>query len=183
MNRTPIFVLNVHAQATDGFAGPGSFTTNMPSTIELRDENLGLVSVSGKFVRDDGMQHPTSASVFFYIDNAAQPDDFSRGKGFFNTINGEFEWIVTDIPAGSSRLFMSFVLLDPAQVEGVAEVVPATSLFAVDIYNMGCVPSLTITHECFGCPYTEFGLTEPGGTFVHTYDQYGVSEACFHASV
>lgn len=174
--------LYLDAKAAGGFAGPGSFTPDYPGTLELTDESLGSVGVSGKFVRDDGLQLPSSASVFFYIDNPAQPDDFIRGQGYLETTDGELEWVVTDIPAGSSTLFLSFVITDLAQAEEIVEVVPAASLFAFNVSNTGCVPSLVITHQH---EYGSNGLivTEPGGSVV-IFTRYGVSaDQCLHASV
>ncbi|CAN0051518.1 unnamed protein product [Ectocarpus fasciculatus] len=137
--------------------------------IELTDANLGSAYVSGKFVRHDGAALPSSAAVFFYIDNADQPDDFARGKFEMRGTSGDFSMVVMDIPPGNSRLFLSFVITDPAQALTVAaEVVPATSIFSLDISNMGCAPSLTITHEWIGGNFAGLGVTEPDLTAINS---------------
>ncbi|CAN0495754.1 unnamed protein product [Ectocarpus sp. 8 AP-2014] len=74
-----------------------------------------------------------------------------------------------DVPPGNIRLFLSFVIEDPAEaLNVVAEVVPATSIFSLDISNMGCVPSLTITHEWIGGNFAPYEITEPDLTTIHS---------------
>ncbi|CAM9717047.1 unnamed protein product, partial [Ectocarpus sp. 4 AP-2014] len=137
--------------------------------IELTDANLGSVYVSGKFVRHDSAALPFSSAVFFYIENADQPDDFARGSFKIRGASGDFSMVVMDVPPGNSRLFLSFVIEDPADALNVAaEVVPATSIFSLDISNMGCVPSLTITHEWFGGNFAPYEITEPDLTTIHS---------------
>lgn len=192
--------LDAHAQATGGFTGPGSLIDGgvmggfgffeaeiQPwGEIERTDENLGSVYVSGKFVRHDGAALPFSAAVFFYIENADHPDDFARGKFEMRGLSGDFSMVVMDIPPGNSRLFLSFVIEDPAEALSVtAEVVPATSVFSLDISNMGCVPSLTITHEWIGGSFASLEVTEPDQAFVNSgrSDVSGVSAGVLLARV
>ncbi|CAN0308354.1 unnamed protein product, partial [Ectocarpus sp. 6 AP-2014] len=80
-----------------------------------------------------------------------------------------FSSVVTDVPAGSSRLFLSFVVTDPA--EALAETGPDT-VFALQVSNFVCVPQLTITLEWFD-EFSDVDLfvTEPGGTVV-SYRNY-----------
>ncbi|CAM9491199.1 unnamed protein product, partial [Ectocarpus sp. 12 AP-2014] len=170
-------------KATGGFAGPGSLIDGgamggfgvtevdiQPwGEIELTDVNLGSVYVSGKFVRHDSAALPFSSAVFFYIENADQPDDFARGSFKIRDASGDFSMVVMDVPPGNSRLFLSFVIEDPAEALNVAaEVVPATSIFSLDISNMGCVPSLTITHEWIGGNFAPYEITEPDLTTIHS---------------
>lgn len=164
----------LHAQATGGFAGPGSLTITTPAgTIELTEEDGGSVSLSGSFVRDDGAALPSSTSVFIYTENTAQPDDFIRGQEALDPSTGAFSTVVADIPAGSSRLFLSFVVVDPAEALDPAG---ADTAFALDVVNSACVPSLTITLEWSGdTSDVDLYVTEPGGAVVFYASRFGVS--------
>lgn len=154
----------LRAQATGGFAGPGSLTTTPAGTIELIEEDGGSVLLSGTFVRDDGAALPSSTSAFIYTENAAQPDDFIRGQEALDPSTGAFSTVVTDIPAGRSRLFLSFVVEDPTEALDPAG---ADTVFALDVSNSACVPSLTITLEWSGdTSDVDLFVREPGGTLV-----------------
>ncbi|CAM9558793.1 unnamed protein product, partial [Ectocarpus sp. 13 AM-2016] len=148
------------ADATGGFAGPGSLTTTPAGTIELTQEDGGSATVSGTFVRDDGAALPSSTTVFLYTENTAQPDDFIRGQEALDLTSGAFSTVVTDIPTGSSRLLLSFVVVDPAEAldhEG------ADTAFALDVSNSACAPSLTITLEWSGeSSDVDLYVKEPG---------------------
>ncbi len=159
--------------AAGGFAGPGSLAGAPSGAIELTEEDLGSVTLSGAFVRDDGAALPGSTTVFFYIEIAGQPDDFVRGQEALDPATGGFSSVVTDIPAGSSRLFLSFVVTDPA--EALAETGPDT-VFALQVSNLVCVPQLTITLEWLD-EFSDVDLfvTEPGGTVVSYLNDFGVS--------
>ncbi|CAN0038382.1 unnamed protein product, partial [Scytosiphon promiscuus] len=163
-------------QATGGFAGPGSLTNMLPAgTIQLTEEDAGTVSLSGTFARDDGAALPSSTSVFVYAENPAQPDDFVRGQEALDPSTGTFSTVVTDVPAGSSRLFLSFVVVDPAEALGVAG---ADTVFALDASNAACVPSLTITLDWTGdTSDVDLYVEEPGGTIVFYANPSGVSIA------
>lgn len=168
---------SIHAQATGGFAGPGSLTRAPAGTIELTEADDGSVSLSGTFLRDDGGTLPISASVFVYVENAAQPNDFLRGQAALDSSTGAFSTVVTDIPAGSSRLFLSFVIVDPAEALDSAEA-GADTVFALDVSNAACVPSLTITLEWSDdISDVDLFVTEPGGTVVSYQVDFGVSAA------
>jgi len=152
-------------------------------TIELTEADLGSVSLSGTFTRDDGAALASSTSVIFYIENAAQPDDFVRGQEALNPSTGEFRSVVTDLPTGSSRLFLSFVISDPDEaLEGV-EKGPDT-VFALNVFNLRCVPPLTITLEWLDAVTdVDLYVTEPGGRLVYFGRKGGVSpkgRACRH---
>lgn len=161
-------------KATGGFAGPGSLTNMAPAgMIELTADDGGSVSLSGTFTRTDGLALPSSASVFVYTENLAQPDDFIRGQDALNPSTGAFSAVVTDVPVGSSRLFLSFVVVDPAEALDVAG---ADTVFALDVFNDACVPSLTITLEWSGTTSdVDLYVTEPGGTVVYYANRNGVS--------
>lgn len=164
----------LHAQATGGFAGPGSLTTTPAGTIQLTEEDGGSVSLSGTFVRDDGAALPSSTSVFIYTENTAQLDDFVRGQEALDPSTGAFSTVVTDIPAGSSRLFLSFVVVDPVEALDTAG---ADTAFALDVSNSACVPSLTITLEWTGeTSDVDLYVVEPGGEVVFYGSRFGVSE-------
>ncbi|CAM9615249.1 unnamed protein product [Ectocarpus sp. 6 AP-2014] len=159
------------ADATGGFAGPGSLTTTPAGTIQLTEEESGSVSLSGTFVRDDGAALPSSTSVFIYTENPAQPDDFARGHEALDPSTGAFSTVVTDIPAGSSRLLLSFVVVDPAEALDTAA---ADTAFALDVSNSACAPSLTITLEWTGeTSDLDLYVVEPSGRDVHFSNQYG----------
>ncbi|CAN0246475.1 unnamed protein product [Pylaiella littoralis] len=160
------------ADATGGFAGPGSLTITTPSgTIELTEEDGGSVSLSGSFVRDDGAALPSSTSVFIYTENAAQPDDFIRGQEALDLSTGAFSTVANDIPAGSSRLFLSFVVVDPTEA---LESAGADTAFALDVVNSACVPSLTITLEWSDdTSDVDLYVTEPGGAVVYYNNKVG----------
>eukprot|EP00903_Cladosiphon_okamuranus_P014055 g13064.t1 len=159
------------ADATGGFAGPGSLTLIPAGTIELTQEDGGSVSVSGTFIRDDGASLPSSTSVFIYIENTAQPDDFVRGQEALDSSTGAFSTMVTDIPEGSSRLFFSFVVVDPVEALDAAG---ADTAFAFDVSNSACVPSLTITLEWTGeTSDVDLFVVEPAGAEVFYGDRFG----------
>lgn len=163
---------NARAQATGGFAGPGSLTTT-PSTIELDLQDSGAFSLSGTFVRDGGAALPSSTTVFLYIDNSGDPSDFIRGQDDVNPSTGTFETVVTDIPAGDSTLYASVVVVDPAEALDDAGM---DTVFALDISNSAeCDPSLTLTLE-WSDAYADLDLyvTEPDGTFVSWGNTEGV---------
>lgn len=163
------------AKNTGVFAGPGTFTTTMASTIELTDADLGTVSVSGTFVRDDGTGLQGAISVFFYIESAEHPDDFFRGQADLDRSSGDFSAVVTDVPAGGSRLFLSFVIKDPYGAKDFVEAAMDASLFALEVSNAGCVPSLTITLEGFGSTSSaSLTVYEPGGAVAGYWDPYAV---------
>lgn len=162
-------------QATGGFAGPGSLTGVPAGTIELTEEDLGSVTLSGAFVRDDGSALPGSTTVFFYVEIAGQPDDFVRGREALDPATGRFSSVVTDVPAGSSRLFLSFVVTDPAESLDAAES-GADTVFALQTSNFVCPPQLTITLEWFDAVSdVDLHVTEPGGTEVFFVQVEGVS--------
>lgn len=164
----------LHEQATGGFAGPGSLTTTSAGTIQLTEEDGGSVLLSGTFLRDDGAALPSSTSVFIYTENTAQPDDFVRGQEALDPSTGAFSTVVTDIPEGSSRLFLSFVVVDPVEA---LETAGADTAFALDVSNSACVPSLTITLEWTGeTSDVDLYVVEPGGTVVSYGNRFGVSE-------
>ncbi|CAM9794094.1 unnamed protein product [Ectocarpus sp. 12 AP-2014] len=159
------------ADATGGFAGPGSLTTTPAGTIQLTEEDGGSVSLSGNFVRDDGTALPSSTSVFIYTENTAQPDDFVRGQEALDPSTGAFSTVVTDIPAGSSRLLLSFVVVDPTEALDTAG---ADTAFALDVSNSACVPSLTITLEWTGeTSDVDLYVVEPGGEVVYFVNRFG----------
>eukprot|EP00752_Nemacystus_decipiens_P012284 g10890.t1 len=159
------------ADATGGFAGPGSLTTTPTGTIQLTEQDGGSVSLSGTFFRDDGVALPSSTTVFVYIENTARPDDFVRGQEALNPSTGAFSTVVTDIPAGSSRLFLSFVVVDPAEALDAAG---ADTAFALDVSNSACVPSLTITLEWTGATSdVDLYVVEPGGQVVYFANRLG----------
>ncbi|CAM9596146.1 unnamed protein product, partial [Hapterophycus canaliculatus] len=161
----------IAADATGGFAGPGSLTTTPAGTIELTEEDGGSVTVSGTFVRDDGVALPSSTTVFLYAENTAQPDDFIRGQEALDPSTGDFSTVVTDIPVGSSRLILSFVVVDPAEALNLAG---ADTAFALDVTNSACVPSLTITLEWSGeSSDVDLYVVEPGGDVVYFGNRFG----------
>ena len=145
-----------------------------------------MIVVSGTFARDDGEELPSSTTVFVYVENIAHPDDFVRGHQDFvlghqplDPSTGEFSVVVIDIPEGSSRVFLAFVVVDPEEAVDPAE--PET-VFAVDVYNPYCPPSLAITYEYARSFYdVELVVTEPGGTTVFYAGSTGVSEALIGA--
>lgn len=129
--------------------------------------------MSGSFVRDDGAALPSSTTVFLYIENTAQPDDFFRGEEALDPTTGAFSTVVTDIPEGNSRLFFSLVVVNPAEALGVSG---ADTAFALDISNSACVPSLTITLEWSDdTSDVDLYVTEPGGAIVYYGNRFGVS--------
>ena len=162
----------LHAQATGGFAGPGSLTTTPAGTIELTQEDGGSLTVSGTFVRDDGAVLPNSTAVFLYTENTAQSDDFIRGQEALDPSTGAFSTVVTAVPAGNSRLFLSFVVVDPAEALDPAG---ADTVFALDVSNSACVPSLTITLEWTGTSDVDLYVVEPGGKVIYYGMKFGVS--------
>lgn len=130
--------------------------------------------LSGSFLRDDGAALPSSTSVFIYTENTAQPNDFVRGQEALDPSTGAFSTVVTDIPAGSSRLFLSFVVVDSVEALVTAG---ADTAFALDVSNSACVPSLTITLEWTGeTSDVDLYVVEPGGTVVFYGNRFGVSE-------
>ena len=130
--------------------------------------------LSGTFLRDDGAALPSSTSVFIYIENTAQPNDFVRGQEALDPSTGAFSTVVTDIPAGSSRLFLSFVVVDPVEALDTAG---ADTAFALDVSNSACIPSLTITLEWTGeTSDVDLYVVEPGGTVVYFSNPFGVSK-------
>ena len=165
----------LRTQATGGFAGPGSLTMTAGGTIELAELDGGTVALSGTFTRDDGTALPSSTSVFIYTENSAQPDDFIRGQEALDPSTGTFSTVVTDIPAGSSRLFLSFVVVDPAQALVAAG---DDTVFALDVSNAAaCEPALTITLEWTGeTSDVDLWVTEPGGAVVSYTNHFGVSK-------
>lgn len=165
-------------QAIGGFAGPGSIS-RVPSTIELTEADAGSFSLEGLFIRDDGLPLPTSTSAFFYIENPVQPEDFVRGQSSLESIisdglrAGQFSVIITDIPQGSGRLFLSIVILDPDEA---LDVVGPDTVFAVDVTNEACNPPLTITLEWSDAiSDVDLFIIEPDGTAVNFRNTVGVS--------
>lgn len=133
------------------------------------------MTLSGAFARDDGAALPGSTTVFFYIEIAGQPDDFVRGQEALDPATGGFSSVVTDIPAGSSRLFLSFVVTDPAEALDAGES-GADTVFALQVSNFVCAPQLTITLEWFDAiSDVDLYVTEPGGTEVYFFNPAGVS--------
>lgn len=165
-------------QATGGFAGPGSLSGAPTGSIFLTDADGGAVSVSGTFTRDDGAVLPSSTSVFFYVAVFLQPG-FVRGQGTLDSSTGEFTADVTDITAGFSTLFLSFVVTDPAEalVSGADTVFPLLILSANNCF----LPPLTINLYWFGADSDmDLVVTEPGGTVVDSGSRFGVSTKWCH---
>lgn len=154
----------LHAQAVGGFAGPGSLTTVPAGAIQIPATDGGFVEFSGTFVRDDGVALPDSAALFVYIENSAQPDDFSRGRAFLNVSSGGFAAGVGDVPVGDSKVFLNFVVLDPLEALDPSG---ADTVFALDVSNAAvCEPSLTFTLELFdGVSVPQILVTEPDEEF------------------
>eukprot|EP00752_Nemacystus_decipiens_P002676 g2502.t3 len=158
------------ADATGGFAGPGSLTVSPAGTIELEQADAGSVVLSGVFVRDDGTGLPSSASAFVYIDIPGEPDDFTRGQATLIPSTGAFSTTVVGVPAGNSRLFLSFVVVDPAEALDPSG---ADTVFALDVSNDACDPSLRFTLEWFDdSSDVDLHVIEPGGNEVF----YGAPE-------
>lgn len=150
-----------HGQAAGGFAGPGSLTGVPVMLSNISD--LGSAPLSGTFVRDNGAALPASASVFFYIQDFAQPDDFVRGQEALNPTTGEFSTDVMNIPSRYSRLFLSFVITDPA--EALDDGTDVGAVFAVSVWN--CDMPLTILLQWSGNSVDlDLSVTEPGGKLV-----------------
>lgn len=171
--RSGLFIV---LQAVGGFLGPGFLTGLTSGNIELSAADDGSALVSGVFERDDGAALPSSASVFFYLENTDQSDDFARGQEALVPSTGEFTTIVTDIPEGNSTLWLSFVVADPAEALDVAG---ADTVFALDVSNDACVSSLTITLEWPGATSDlDLWVFEPSGRRVGYSSSQGVSAVC-----
>lgn len=150
-----------HAQAVGGFAGPGSLI-GVPAMV-TDVFALGSASLTGTFVRDDGAALPASASVFFYIQDYAQPDDFVRGQEALNPTTGEFSTDVMSIPSRFSRLFLSFVITDPA--EALDDGTDAGAVFVVSMWNCD-LPLTIVLHWSDASVDLDLSVTEPGGKLV-----------------
>ncbi|CAM9172021.1 unnamed protein product [Ectocarpus sp. 8 AP-2014] len=151
----------MNADAVGGFAGPGSLI-GVPAMV-TDVSALGSASLFGMFVRDDGAALPASASVFFYIQDIAQPDDFVRGQEALNPTTGEFSTDVMNIPSSFSRLFLSFVITDPA--EALDDGTDAGAVFVVSVWN--CDLPLTIILQWSDTSVDlDLSVTEPGGKLV-----------------
>lgn len=171
-------LLSPFTQAVGGFAGPG-WITGIPGIIELTEADDGSFSLNGSFIREDGLPLPTSTSAFFYLENPAQPEDFVRGQSSLESttsdgsLASQFSAIITDIPQGSSRLFLSIVILNPDEA---FDVVGPDTVFAVDVTNEACDPSLTITLEWSDATSdVDLYVIEPDGTIVSYQNTVGVS--------
>lgn len=161
-----------------GFAGPG-WISGILGTIELTEADDGSFSLDGTFFRDDGFALPASTAAFFYLENPAEPEDFVRGQSSLESttsdglLGGQFSVIITDVPQGSSRLFLSIVILDPDEA---FDVVGPDTVFAVDVTNEACDPSLTITLEWSDATSDiDLYVIEPDGTIVSYQNTVGVS--------
>lgn len=146
------------AQAVGGFAGPGSLTGVSAVVSDISDR--GSASLSGVFVRDDGAALPASASVFFYVQDFAQPDDFVRGQEALNPTTGEFSTDVMNIPSSYSRLFLSFVITDPA--EALDDGTDVGAVFALSVWDCD-LPMAIMLQWSDTSVDLDLSVTEPGG--------------------
>lgn len=149
-----------HAQAAGGFAGPGSLAGVPPLVSDSDISDSGSASLSGVFVRDDGAALPASASVFFYLQDFAQPDDFVRGQEVLNPTTGEFSTNVMNIPSRYSRLFLSFVITDPA--EALDDGTDVGAVFALTVWNCE-MPMVIVLQWSDTSVDLDLSVTEPGG--------------------
>lgn len=109
----PCVILDVHAQTTGGFASPGSLVDAavLGSFDTSALDPWGMIQLTDgcTFVRDDGAALPSSATLLFYVESAAHPDDFARSQDAMPDATGGFSTtVVVDFPEGGSRLFLSF---------------------------------------------------------------------------
>ena len=168
-----------NGQAIGGFAGPGFVELDGENSyvwdrVTLNEEDAGVLEVTGTFRRDvDGdASLPSSTALFVYLE--LDDDSFMRGEGNIDPSNGEFTATVMNVPEGLSKVFYSFVVLDPEEAvvidDGYAE-----SVFYSDVISITCTSPLTITLE-WSTDNSDFDMliTEPDGSSWYAWD-IGVS--------
>ena len=136
----------------------------------------GSVSLSGTFVRDNGEALPSSVSVFFYIENAAQPDDFVRGQETLNPSTGEFSAVLTNIPVRVTRLLLSFVITDPAEARDDRTDAGPGSVFSLFVANCDYLPPVIALEWSDATIDLDLSVVEPGGKVVIADKENGVIE-------
>lgn len=155
-----------------GWAGPG-----YPVLDDNRDfmlfvaegAELGTISVSGTFAREDGAALPASTTLYLYMHNEDSEFDFVRGEGALDPATGNFTATITDFPVGYSKGLLSFVVLDPADAGG--DEYADESAFVMDVVNEGCSDALRIKLEWDSHADLDLWVTDPNGDrvsyFVH----------------
>lgn len=142
-------------------------------TFVLDEKDAGTLQLSGTFPPGDGDSFPASTALFLYIDNPDAPNDFVRGQGEIDPLTGNWTATVSNIPLKLSKVVLSFVVGDPADVPDDNE---GADAYTLDVLNIGCGNSLTITLETeSNGGDLDLYVTEPGGTTVWYRNECGVS--------
>ena len=161
--------LLLNGQAIGGFAGPGSVELDGDNSyiwdrVTLNQEDAGVLEVTGTFERDvDGdASLPSSTALFVYLER--DDESFMRGEGTIDPSTGEFTATVMNVPEGSSKVFFSFVVLDPEEAVDIDDDY-AESVFYSDVISITCTSPLTITLE-WSTDNSDFDMeiTEPDGS-------------------
>ena len=168
-----------NGQAIGGFAGPGYVELDGDNSyiwdrVTLNEEDAGVLEVTGTFERDaDGdASLPSSTALFVYLE--LEDESFMRGEGSIDPSTGKFTATVMNVPEGFSKVFYSFVVLDPEETvvidDGYGE-----SVFYSDVISITCTSPLTITLE-WSTDNSDFDMeiTEPDGSSWYAWD-IGVS--------
>ena len=168
-----------NGQAIGGFAGPGYVELDGDSSyssdlVILNEDDAGVVEVTGTFERNvaGDASLPSSTALFVYLE--LEDDSFMRGEGSIDSSTGEFTATVMNLPEGFSKMFYSFVVLDPEEAV-VIDGGYATSVFYSDVISLTCPSPLTITLE-WSTDNSDFDMeiTEPDGSSWYAWD-IGVS--------
>lgn len=152
-------------QAVGGWAGPGDVQPDdgqrMPKLFTTEGSELGTVSVSGNFARDDGTALPASTALFLYLHDENDETNFVRGQGVIDPASGTFTASVTDLPVGESRAILSFVVMDA--VDGAGDDPVYDTVFSEDVFNEGCSEALRIKLEWESNDNLDLWVTDPNG--------------------
>ena len=168
-----------NGQAIGGFAGPGYVELDGENSyiwdrITLNEEDAGVLEVTGTFERDvDGdASLPSSTALFVYLE--LEDESFMRGEGTIDPSTGEFTATVMNVPEGFSKVFYSFVVLDPEETLVIDDDY-AESVFYSDVISITCTSPLTTTLE-WSTDNSDFDMeiTEPDGSSWYAGD-IGVS--------
>ena len=161
-------------KAVGGWAGPGSFDLNngdpvyLMRTHSVAGEELGTITLSGNFAKDDNTALGSSTVLRLYLYNENSETDFVRGQGELDLDSGNFTATITDLPVGFSTGVLSFVTLDPADAGENND--RYDTAFSVGMVNEGCSDALRIRLEWETDAEMELWVSDPNGDRINDYN-------------
>lgn len=176
-------------QAAGGFAGPGNVTFSDSSPEPILASEADSFVVEGVFETADGEPLDPSTILYLYIfqdTSSGSAAQASRGTAAVDPATGAFTAAVTDAPAGSSTLVLSFVLGEDGGGDGrrLARSRGRRSVHTAAVENETECPNalgITLTWDN-GDSDLDLWVLEPGGQHVGWTNLNGVRflQQCFN---